>query len=94
VTFPDIFSGIGHLVIQALNEVIKALGVLASAALAILPAMPSFPSLPSQFTEVMGWINWFFPVGTVFDIAAFLVTAWLIWMVVRVALHWAKVITE
>lgn len=94
MSFGGLFDGIGNLVIEALNAIIKALATAANAVLGLLPGMPTFPNLPSQFSQVMGWINWFFPVGTVFDIVAFMVTAWLLWMGLRVILRWAKLIAE
>lgn len=85
-----LFSEIGRLVVDALNALIAALAAAVAAVLGILPAMPTFPALPSQFTAVMGWINWFFPVGTVLDIITFFIAAWLTWLVVRTVLAWAK----
>jgi hypothetical protein len=50
--------------------------------------------MPTQVTTALGWINWFFPVGTLYSIVVTLVTAWLLWMVIRVPLRWGKVINE
>jgi hypothetical protein len=89
-----LFSGIGRLVVTGLNALIKALAAAANAVLSLLPGMPSFPTMPTQVTNALAWINWFFPVGTLVNIVTMLVAAWLIWMVVRVPLRWAKVIAE
>jgi hypothetical protein len=89
-----LFHGIVALVVKAFNGLIAVLAAAANAVLSLLPGMPSFPTMPTQVSNVLGWINWFFPVGTLVDILTTLVAAWLIWMVVRVPLRWAKVINE
>lgn len=89
-----LFDGIATLAVEALNAVIAALGAAVAAVLGLLPSMPSMPSLPDRMVQVLGWVNWFFPVGTVVDILTFLVGAWTVWLVVRVLLSWAKVVAE
>jgi hypothetical protein len=83
---------VAALCVSVLNAVIAALAAAVNAVLSLFPAMPSTPTLPTQFTSVMGWINWFFPVGTLVSIIAFLVTAWLLWMALATVLRWAKVV--
>lgn len=89
-----LFHSIGSLVVKGLNALIAALADAVNAVLSILPAMPTLPTMPTQVTNVLGWINWFFPVSTVVDIITFFVSAWLIWIVVRVALNWGKITSE
>lgn len=79
-------------IIAAVNAVIAALAAAAQAVLNVLPAMPALPSMPQQVTDALGWVNWFFPVGTVFDILGFMVSAWLLWTGVATILRWAKVV--
>jgi hypothetical protein len=85
-----LFHGIGTLAIDGLNALIAALAYAVNAVLGLLPVMPSFPAMPAQVTQVLGWINWFFPVGTLYDILVFFVSAWAVWLVVRLALNWAR----
>jgi len=75
-----------------INAVIAAIAAAAGAALGILPDMPDFPEVPPLVTQVSGWINWFFPVGTLLDIFTFLIVAWVVWVGASAALRWGKVI--
>lgn len=79
-------------VITALNGVILTLATVLAGLVALMPVFPDFPTVPSEVTAVTGWVAWFFPVGTVVAIVAFLLTAWLVWQGVSLALRWAKVI--
>ena len=76
--------------VRALNLILVALGALIEALVSILPNMPSLPETPAEVGEVMGWVNWFFPVGTTIAVLAFLLTAWLLWQGVAIGLRWAK----
>jgi hypothetical protein len=53
-------------------------------------SMPAPPTVPSTFTDVLSWVAWVFPIGTVADIAVFYAAAWLMWFVVSIGLRWAR----
>ena len=76
--------------VLAFNYIIAAIGALIAALAALMPNMPTMPTRPAAFDTALGWINWILPVGTVVTIAAFLLTAWLLWQAVAIALRWAK----
>jgi len=76
--------------VRALNLILVALGALLEAVAALMPDMPALPSTPAEVTAVMGWVNWFFPVGTTVAVLTFLLTAWLLWQGVAIGLRWAK----
>lgn len=78
--------------IRVFNLFIAAVGALIGALAAVLPDMPDMPERPAAFDTALGWINWIFPVGTAVEIIGFLITAWLIWQGVAIALRWAKAI--
>jgi hypothetical protein len=72
------------------NLLAVALGALVSGVLFLLPSMPSIPSLPNGFTQGLGWISWFFPIGTVFDVLAALIGLWVVWQAFALVLRWVK----
>lgn len=88
--FEKFFYMVEDGIIWAINKFIVGMALIITAILAILPNMPALPALPTTFTTVEGWIAWFWPVGTTVTIFAFIVTAWIIWLGVSIALRWAK----
>lgn len=82
------------LVVDGVNAFIVALAALIGTALSAMPGMPDLPAVPDQVTEVAGWVAWVFPVGTLIDILAFSVTAWVAWQAVVLLLRWAKATSE
>ena len=52
--------------------------------------MPDPPELPAAFDTALGWVAWVFPVATAVEILAFLITAWIAWQVIAIAMRWAK----
>lgn len=75
-----------------LNGVILALAAIVGVVTGLMPDIPSAPSLPGPLTTALSWIAWFFPVGTLIDVLAFLLAAWLIWIGVATVLRWVKVV--
>lgn len=73
-----------------LNLMLVAIGGLIEAAIMLLPDMPTVPGVPSEVTQVLAWINWFFPVGTVVSFFTFFLAAWILWQLVVILLRWAK----
>jgi hypothetical protein len=83
---------IGVLVLWALesvvNALIVALGALLAALLSLLPGMPDVPELPGG--EAAGWVAWLLPVAGIAAALGGLVTAYGVFLVVRIGLRWAK----
>jgi len=52
--------------------------------------MPDLPDEPESVETASEWVSWFFPVGTVIDVLAFVLTMFLLWQAVALALRWAK----
>jgi len=80
-------------VTDTINALVIALAAVVSVVTALMPTIPSAPSLPGPMTTALAWIAWFFPIGTLIDIMAFLLTAWLIWIGVSVVLRWVRVLS-
>jgi len=76
--------------ITAFNAVILAIAAIIVPLVSLMPAFPDLPTMPSEFTTVMGWINWFFPVGTVVSILTFAVAVYVAWFIIVIGLRWAK----
>ena len=80
-------------VVTVLNLVFVALGALVAAVVAAIPVdMPDLPTPPSEITTTAHWVAWFFPVHQLVLVLAFVITAWLAWQLVAIALRWAKAI--
>lgn len=77
--------------IDILNYVLNALGTMATAALALLPADPLSVAGSPSAGGLMGFAAYFLPLHEVGLILDALIAATLLWYVVRIALHWAKV---
>lgn len=73
-----------------LNTIIAALGAVLAGLVAILPDLPEPPELPEAFTTSASWVAWFFPVDQLLLALAFVVSMWLLWQIVALALRWAK----
>lgn len=72
------------------NDIISGLAFLVSTVIGLMPDIPAAPSLPDSMQTALAWIAWFFPVGTLVDVMAFMLAAWVIWLGVSTALRWAK----
>lgn len=73
-----------------INDVIVVLGAVASWAIGILPGFPSAPGAPSS--GILGFICWVIPVGPMLAVFSVLVTAWTLFLGVKIALRWVKAI--
>lgn len=80
------YLAIGFLVL-ALNGTIIVLGGILGVALGLLPAFPAAPSAPSG---VLGGLLWFLPLGTILAFFSLMVTAWVTFLGVKVALKWGR----
>jgi hypothetical protein len=77
-------------VTDVINAIVIALAAIVGTVTGLMPSIPSAPDLPAPMTTALGWIAWFFPVGTLVDIMAFLAAAWLIWLGVAAIMRFAK----
>ena len=83
------------------NAVIAAIAFVIAAAVAILPDLPDFPDAPAWLVGtgvdgdngVLGWVAWVFPVHQAVLIFAFIVTAWIVWQLVAMAMRWARMLS-
>lgn len=79
--------------VEAFNAVVAAIAAVIGALASVLPNMPDFPTLPDPLPEILGWIAWVFPVHQAVLVLAFLVTAWLVWQAVAMAMRWARMLS-
>lgn len=80
-------------VTDTINAVVIALAAVVGVVISIMPDIPAAPSLPGPMNTALAWIAWFFPIGTLVDIMAFLLAAWLLWIGVSVILRWVRVVS-
>lgn len=92
----DILNGILDLpylivavLVEVLNALIVALAAIVEAALSLLPPFPDPPSAPGG---VIGALLWFVPLGAMLSFFALMLTAWVTFLGVKVALKWGKVL--
>lgn len=53
---------------------------------------PDLPAIPAFITTATGYLAWFFPVSTLLDVLAFVLTAQLLWWVISIGLRWARAV--
>ena len=76
---------------EFVNAIVAGLAAFVQAVLDGIPiGMPAPPDLPPTFTDILGWIAWFFPVSTLADILVFYAAAWTMWFILSIALRWVK----
>jgi len=81
-------------VVLVINAFIAAIGAVLGALFAVLPDLPELPEPPDAIETAASWVAWFFPVGTVIDVLAFVLTMYLLWQAVALALRWAKALGD
>lgn len=86
----DLFGGIVSLVISAINGLIAALGEILAGLFSLLPDMPELPDPPDAIVTAESWVAWIIPVHQIVLALTFVVSMWLLWQVVLIALKWAK----
>jgi hypothetical protein len=80
------------------SSVMDWLASLANIALAVLPnspikgALDDFGAFTGTLQNILGWINYFVPLGIMFNIMSAYVTCVLIYYGIRLVLRWAKYI--
>jgi hypothetical protein len=81
------FLIIGGLV-EMINALIVAIAALAEFLLALLPSFPDPPSEPAS--GIVGWLLWMVPLGTMLALFTVLVSLWVGFLGVKMALKWVK----
>lgn len=85
-------ESIGAFVLNALidgvNLIIVAIGVLITTLLALLPQMPAAPGPPDQ--GFLGWFSWLVPVGAILALMGVFLSAYIVLLAIRIALRWVK----
>jgi len=77
---------IGGLV-EVVNAIVAAIAALASAILSLLPGFPDSPDTPGG---VMGALLWVVPLAPILSFFSLMVTAWIGFLAIKVALKWVK----
>lgn len=75
-----------------LNWLIEQFAKAVEAVLSVLPDSPIQRYLVSNqdVVEILGYVNWFVPIGTMMTILTFFLTATAIWYAVRWLLRFAQ----
>jgi hypothetical protein len=89
-----LWNAIGGLTIKAVNSLIEGLGSVLGVLFAVLPDLPPLPEPPAALVLAESWVAWAFPVTTLLNILAFVLSSWLVWQAVAIALRWAKAINS
>lgn len=71
-----------------INLLVVAVAALIAVLLALLPSMPAAPTVASS--GWISWLNWFIPVSGIATAFAAFVTAWVLFLVIRIPLRWVK----
>jgi hypothetical protein len=79
-----------ELLYTIVNGFIVAVATVLEAVRSILPEMPALPAPPDALVTAESWVAWVFPVGTLLDVLAFVISMVVIWEVVVLVLRWAK----
>ncbi len=90
--FDWLFDSFEQIGVGVINGVVYALGTVIAGLLFLLPEMPTLPVMPDPFTTAAGWVAWVFPVDTLLLVLAFVLSMWLLWQGIALALRWAKAI--
>ncbi len=77
--------------VAIVNLLVAAIGALAAALVSLLPDFPAPPAHPSS--TILGYVNWFFPLGGLLALFAGFVLIWGAWMLLAIPLRWVKAIS-
>lgn len=92
--FDWLFNSFEQLAQGIVNAIVAGIAAILSPMVSTLPDMPALPTMPAAFTTAYSWVAWFFPVGTLVDVLAFVLAMWIVWQVVVLILRWAKASNE
>jgi len=85
----NIFLAILWAPLAIINLVIAALAALVVGIISLLPTIWEPLSWDAP-PEAMGWLSWAYPMGSVIAFLGVCVFVWASFLLVRVALNWAK----
>lgn len=75
------------LLVELVNAFIAAIAALAVLVLSLLPAFPDPPGTPGG---IGGALLWVVPLGPILSVFAILVSCWVAFLAVKIALRWVK----
>ncbi len=78
---------VAALLVDSINGWILAIAALGKGLAALLPSLPGLPSIPA---EIAGGVAWFLPMAELLIVLGFLLTAWVTWLGLQVAMRWVK----
>lgn len=76
--------------LKVVDLVLDAIQAGANAAFSLLPTLPDLPQLPPAIQNVSGFVAYFVPLEQLTVVGLTLLAGWLVFMVVRIPLKWAK----
>lgn len=80
------FNGVWNWIVDVVNNIV-------SAVLFLLPDSPfANIEIPEEVTQILGYVNYFVPIGAMLAIAAAWLSAIVIYYLVQTILRWAKTI--
>lgn len=79
-------SAIPWAIISAFNLVLSTLAAAVNAAISLLPSVN--PEVPRIGSDIIGMLNWMFPVGPLVIEAGLIVTAWAMYLAYRYLFRW------
>lgn len=80
------FNGVWNWIVDVVNNIV-------SAVLFLLPDSPfANIEIPEEVTQILGYVNYFVPIGAMLAIAAAWLSAIGIYYLVQTILRWAKTI--
>lgn len=80
------FNGVWNWIVDVVNNIV-------SAVLVLLPDSPfANIEIPEEVTQILGYVNYFVPIGAMLAIAAAWLSAISIYYLVQTILRWAKTI--
>lgn len=86
----NVALGFAWALCEVINIVIKGLGAFIALVVDLLPELPGLPDAAPP--TAVSWLAWGFPVATVLAAAAALCTMYGVFLLVRIALKWAKAV--
>jgi hypothetical protein len=86
----NILLAIAYAGVWVVQQVVSGIGYLAVTILGLLPEFPDPPALPEQVDTAAGWVAWFVPAAAIVGVFAAVLTGYLVFLGVRIALRWVK----
>ncbi|WP_119067657.1 hypothetical protein [Rubrobacter indicoceani] len=84
--FNYLINSIPFAIVAAINVVMSAVAALVNAAISLLP--DSNVDVPQIGNDIIGMLNWLFPVGPLVAEAGLIITAWAFYKGYRYLFRW------